>query len=85
MPKKRDDQFSESRVETTAPVPRECAEGLPGSPLSGATFVAMMQSPDLGDRDNLTGIRWLDRTFVRRVLFETQMRAGPMIIIAERG
>ena len=44
----------------------------------------MMQSTDLGDRHNLTGIRWLDRTFVRRVLFETQVRASLMIIIAER-
>jgi len=85
VPKKRDDQFSENPGRKRAQhCQTERAECLPGTPLSGATFVAMMQSTDLGDRHNLTGIRRLDRTFVRRVLFETQVRASLMIIIAER-
>jgi hypothetical protein len=44
----------------------------------------MMQSTDLGNRYNLACTRGLDRSFVWRVLFETQMRAAPVIIIAER-
>jgi hypothetical protein len=54
------------------------------SPLRGATFVAMMQSTDLGDRHNLACTRWLDRSFVRCVLLKTQVRTVAMIIVAER-
>jgi hypothetical protein len=36
----------------------------------------MMQSTDLGDRHNIACSRWLDRSFVRRVLLKTQVRAG---------
>jgi hypothetical protein len=72
-------------AQTGAPPPYETATtSSRASPLSGATFVAMMQSTDLGDRHNLACTRWLDRSFIRRVLLKTQVRAAPMIIIAER-
>ena len=37
-----------------------------------------MQSTDLGNRHNLAGAHWLDRSFAGRVLFQTQVRAASM-------
>ena len=63
---------------------RTVPNAVPPTALSGATCVAMMQSADLGDRHYLSGIRRLDQSSVRRVLFETQVRAAPMVILGER-
>ena len=82
---RRNAQFSESRFEnerTTAK--RNVQTAVVRAALSGATFVAMMQSTDLRDRHNLTGIRRLDRSSVRRILFEAQVSAAPMVILGER-
>lgn len=82
---KREDEFSEGRVgnQRTAGN-RNVQIAFQHSFLSGTTLVAMMQPTDLGDCHNLTGIHRLNWSPVRRVLLKTQVRAAPMIIIAER-
>ena len=80
----RDGQFSKSRVETSAPLPKGACRTPSSQSLSGATFVAMMQSTDLGDLHNIACTRRLDRSFVGRILPKTQVRAAPMIILGER-
>ena len=85
VPSRTSGQSSKNRAQTGAPPPNKTATtSSRASPLRGATFVAMMQSTDLGNRHNLACTRWLDRSFVRRVLLKTQMRAAAMMIIAER-
>lgn len=43
-----------------------------------------MEATNLGDRDDPSGVRCLDRTWFRTVLLQRQMGPGPVIIIAER-
>ena len=37
---------------------------------SGSTLVPMVQSPDLGERDDLSGISVVDRPWIGRILLE---------------
>jgi hypothetical protein len=49
-----------------------------------AAFVAMMETPNLRDRDNPASFGRLHRARLRTVLLERQMRAGPVVVIAKR-
>ena len=47
-----------------------------GSP----AFVAVVQTTDLRDRDNPAGLGWLDGTWLRTILVQSQMRASSVVI-----
>src|ERR1019366_1703890 len=65
------------RTETGASVPRQQS-------LSGATFVAMMQTTDLRERNNLACRGRLYASRLRTILGEREMRPRPMIILNVR-
>ncbi len=46
----------------------------------GATFVAVMQAAYLGEGQNLAGDGWLDRSGVRRILAEREVRARAVVV-----
>jgi hypothetical protein len=49
--------------------------------LGGATLVSMMKSTHLRDRHDTTSVWWLDAAPLGRILFQTQVRTAPMIVI----
>ncbi len=48
--------------------------------LGGATFVAVVQAAHLGKRHDLACTGWLDRSKVRRVLAEREVRARAVVV-----
>ena len=48
--------------------------------LSRASVVAMMQAPDLRERDDLTGTEWVDRAALRTILVEREMGSRFVVI-----
>jgi hypothetical protein len=49
--------------------------------LSRATLVAMMQTADLRERDDLAGTEWVYRTALRTILVEREMRSRFVVIL----
>ena len=43
----------------------------------------MMESADLGNRNDLPEFRRLDRARLRRILLQSQVRPAPMIVVQE--
>ena len=48
-------------------------------------LVAMMQTADLWNGDDLTRIGWMNRTWFRAALLKRQVRSGSMVIVEIRG
>ena len=44
------------------------------------TGVTMMEATDLGKLDDLPVLRWLDRSRLRRILLQRQMRSRTMVV-----
>ena len=49
------------------------------------SLVAMMKAADLWSGDDLTRIGWMNRTWLRAVLPQRQVRSGSMVIVKIRG
>jgi hypothetical protein len=50
----------------------------------GASFVTVMQPADLRQRHDSTHFRWLDGSWLRRVLSQGEMGSGTLIILEIR-
>ena len=61
-------------------MPRTVDLSLASSSSGGATFVAVMQAADLGEGYDLACAGWLDRSRVRCVLAEREVRARVVVV-----